>query len=565
MQCQCWLYLEKPLMRVRGQHQLDGDDDNVDDDDAVYYDTGARIAASTFGGQGHQRSVQHTSTSRLKWCTCCCIIILAVCAASVVLHVQQTWAGDYHLWWMARREQRGSWYGKVQSTCMIPGGAALALPRGALTNASTSSSTTTPDYSYELVTGPRSGCSVDHLFSITTVRQDEAHRLASRTARHGVDAAPPLLVFRRLTPFVGHLYHSIEQLVWVTSALIDMGLLSSSSGTIQRDNQLVFVDEFAPVTRKFAPVLDALTSRPVVYCCAPLVINAATGNELYAPTPGGPREPQRESPAVVDDDGVITGRTAQPVSAALEWVHTPPWNLWHPHVAIGWSSCAQLPWHYSLPTIPACTSRVFQTFAASVMLHVCGQEWRRHGSALDDTTITVLVRRPVTPSSSGSGNTKSGSDSKPEKPPTRWMLNLDQVRTRVTSAGGLPVRYLVTEGMPFLEQLQHMAATSVLVGAHGAGLMHALFLPPHSAVVELQPSNYAAYALYDNIARASGHSYVPFLYQRTAATVEEYRPVFGKTVHKDAPFTVDIPQLQSVLDAVVANIRQQRQQEGGGP
>ena len=41
--------------------------------------------------------------------------------------------------------------------------------------------------------------------------------------------------------------------------------------------------------------------------------------------------------------------------------------------------------------------------------------------------------------------------------------------------------------IPFKEQLQVIQRTDILVGVHGAGLTHAMFLRPHSAMVEVLP------------------------------------------------------------------------------
>mmetsp|Transcript_36278 Transcript_36278/g.84189 ORF Transcript_36278/g.84189 Transcript_36278/m.84189 type:complete len:149 (-) Transcript_36278:88-534(-) len=46
----------------------------------------------------------------------------------------------------------------------------------------------------------------------------------------------------------------------------------------------------------------------------------------------------------------------------------------------------------------------------------------------------------------------------------------------------MPVRL---ENMTMADQAAQMATSDVLVGMHGAGCTHLLFLPPHSAIVEL--------------------------------------------------------------------------------
>ncbi|KAK3581278.1 hypothetical protein CHS0354_033011 [Potamilus streckersoni] len=49
------------------------------------------------------------------------------------------------------------------------------------------------------------------------------------------------------------------------------------------------------------------------------------------------------------------------------------------------------------------------------------------------------------------------------------------------------------DAIPMKEQLQWITKTDVLIGMHGAGLSHILFLPPHAAVLELFPLYWTKY------------------------------------------------------------------------
>lgn len=60
--------------------------------------------------------------------------------------------------------------------------------------------------------------------------------------------------------------------------------------------------------------------------------------------------------------------------------------------------------------------------------------------------------------------------------------------------------------LPFAEQLRVIQTTDVLVGVHGAGLTHALFLPPGASVVEIQPRR-LNYKGFRNLAKMRGHRY----------------------------------------------------------
>jgi hypothetical protein len=58
----------------------------------------------------------------------------------------------------------------------------------------------------------------------------------------------------------------------------------------------------------------------------------------------------------------------------------------------------------------------------------------------------------------------------------------------------------------FADQLEIIRNTDILVGIHGAGLVHSLFLPPRSAVVEIFPAD-VSYPVYRNLAKLRGHQY----------------------------------------------------------
>ncbi|KAL2813080.1 hypothetical protein BJX63DRAFT_421386 [Aspergillus granulosus] len=60
--------------------------------------------------------------------------------------------------------------------------------------------------------------------------------------------------------------------------------------------------------------------------------------------------------------------------------------------------------------------------------------------------------------------------------------------------------------IPFAEQLAVAQQTDVLVGVHGAGLTHGIFLPPHSAMVEILPPK-LDHKGFRNVAALLGHSY----------------------------------------------------------
>ncbi|MCJ1333001.1 hypothetical protein MMC10_009695 [Thelotrema lepadinum] len=60
--------------------------------------------------------------------------------------------------------------------------------------------------------------------------------------------------------------------------------------------------------------------------------------------------------------------------------------------------------------------------------------------------------------------------------------------------------------IPVAEQLKVVRNADILIGVHGAGLTHSLFLPPDSAVVEIQPAEFKGKG-FRNLAHLLGHHY----------------------------------------------------------
>lgn len=62
------------------------------------------------------------------------------------------------------------------------------------------------------------------------------------------------------------------------------------------------------------------------------------------------------------------------------------------------------------------------------------------------------------------------------------------------------------ENMSFKEQLEPVHNTDILVGVHGAGLIHGIFLRPNSALVEIMPPG-LDHKGFRNLAKQMGHLY----------------------------------------------------------
>ncbi|BCS25464.1 uncharacterized protein APUU_50175S [Aspergillus puulaauensis] len=101
---------------------------------------------------------------------------------------------------------------------------------------------------------------------------------------------------------------------------------------------------------------------------------------------------------------------------------------------------------------------------------------------------------------------------------TRHLVNAAEYLTHLESK--LPhtrVKSVDFASIPFAEQLAVAQQTDVLVGVHGAGLTHGIFLPPHSAVVEILPPG-LNHKGFRNVAALLGHSYF------SAYATESIRP-----------------------------------------
>lgn len=92
--------------------------------------------------------------------------------------------------------------------------------------------------------------------------------------------------------------------------------------------------------------------------------------------------------------------------------------------------------------------------------------------------------------------------------------------------------------LSFESQMQLMSETEVLIGLHGAALTNMIFLPSGSKVIEFRNAKDPNSHCYFNLASALQ---IPYYYTLNEADQED---------SVIADFTIDIPQLQSVLDQI---------------
>lgn len=93
--------------------------------------------------------------------------------------------------------------------------------------------------------------------------------------------------------------------------------------------------------------------------------------------------------------------------------------------------------------------------------------------------------------------------------------------------------------VPFREQIEIAHRTDVLLGVHGAGLTHAMFMKPGSVLVEVLPADFA-HKGFRNLAQMLGHRYFRTHAQKPAAAPKEKRDWQQDTVQIDQSRLIDV-------------------------
>jgi hypothetical protein len=80
------------------------------------------------------------------------------------------------------------------------------------------------------------------------------------------------------------------------------------------------------------------------------------------------------------------------------------------------------------------------------------------------------------------------------------------------SKGRASFRTLHLEELSFVEQLEVIySQTNILIGVHGGGLAHTIFLPPEAILIELLPQSMENFAYFRNMAKQTNHIYTPLI------------------------------------------------------
>jgi glycosyl transferase family 61 len=89
----------------------------------------------------------------------------------------------------------------------------------------------------------------------------------------------------------------------------------------------------------------------------------------------------------------------------------------------------------------------------------------------------------------------------------RRIANEDDLLSSLRALGGIDVQAVDLAELPVLEQVRIACHTDLLIGVHGAGLAHLLWLPPQASVLELFPRRDGMPAAYGNMATWLGRRY----------------------------------------------------------
>ncbi|KKY36794.1 hypothetical protein UCDDA912_g03233 [Diaporthe ampelina] len=133
-------------------------------------------------------------------------------------------------------------------------------------------------------------------------------------------------------------------------------------------------------------------------------------------------------------------------------------------------------------------SELLDTFSRRVLTHLNTSDHRQDPNAPtrqdEDIVVTFIERRG-----------------------TRKLVDMDQhVATLQSLYAHTEIRVLDMETLHLAEQVQSVRDSDVLVGVHGAGLAHGMWLRRHSVMVEILPEGFQ-YRGFRNLAGALGHGY----------------------------------------------------------
>lgn len=119
------------------------------------------------------------------------------------------------------------------------------------------------------------------------------------------------------------------------------------------------------------------------------------------------------------------------------------------------------------------------------------------------------------------------------------IANEDDLLALAKSGSDVEARSAHLASLPFAEQLRLIRRTNILVGMHGAGLTHTLFLPDEAVLLEMFPTHVSTKKHFRNLAGWMGHPYLPWQNKdgrneldafTTRVDVDAFRPVLDAAV-----------------------------------
>ena len=113
------------------------------------------------------------------------------------------------------------------------------------------------------------------------------------------------------------------------------------------------------------------------------------------------------------------------------------------------------------------------------------------------------------------------------------------------------IRAYQLDTLPMQKQLQIIADTDILIGMHGAGLTHALFLPKHAALLELFPGSGSTPAHFKSIARWRGLKYTCWFCKSGKGSVDGYTTVNAEVVNAAVKELTDLMCFRETTNATL--------------
>ena len=104
----------------------------------------------------------------------------------------------------------------------------------------------------------------------------------------------------------------------------------------------------------------------------------------------------------------------------------------------------------------------------------------------------------------------------------RSIMNRDEVFNKFSVLPDFEM--VVMEALPLDEQMRKAASAKILVGVHGAGLTHALFMRPGTHVIEIMPHHFS-YGAFKDLAESMGVHYHEFHVEKAFTVIDEERLV----------------------------------------